>query len=152
MYMSPEQCQGAGKVDAKTDVYSLGCVLYESLCGFPPFLGEGHGEIIAKHLFQEPASITSHVSDVPAPVVALVGSGTLTKKSKSVRPSMSEAADKLALSSHPLSNVSPLFRTPTHSTMERDATQHRSLNRTPLEMLGDNWAFWLQPFSENGYI
>jgi len=123
MYMSPEQCQGAGKVDAKTDVYSLGCVLYESLCGFPPFLGEGHGEIIAKHLFQEPASITSHVSDVPAPVVALVH--RMLAKDKSVRPSMSEAADELGAIISSLSNVSPLFRTPTHSTMERDATQHR---------------------------
>ncbi len=123
MYMSPEQCQGAGKVDAKTDVYSLGCVLYESLCGFPPFLGEGHGEIIAKHLFQEPASITNHVSDVPASVVALVH--RMLVKDKSVRPSMSEAADELGAIISSLSSVGPLFRTPTHGTMDPDATQHR---------------------------
>jgi serine/threonine-protein kinase len=57
-YMSPEQCRGAGRVDQRSDVYALGCVLFALLTGRPPFVADGMGEIIAMHL-REPAPAPS---------------------------------------------------------------------------------------------
>ncbi|MBI3983185.1 MAG: protein kinase [Gemmatimonadetes bacterium] len=48
-YMSPEQGSGRGEVDRRSDVYALGCVLYEMLVGHPPFTGTTALEILARH-------------------------------------------------------------------------------------------------------
>jgi eukaryotic-like serine/threonine-protein kinase len=48
-YMSPEQASGDRRVDARSDIYSLGCVLYEMLAGEPPYTGPSPQAVIAKH-------------------------------------------------------------------------------------------------------
>ncbi len=59
LYMSPEQCKGE-EVDTRSDIYSLGCVLYEALSGKPPFQGKNPIQTILKHLNEdEPESLVS---------------------------------------------------------------------------------------------
>ncbi len=63
MYMSPEQCSGS-KVDLRSDVYSLGCVMYEALAGKPPLAGENSLATIVKHLQEKPESLANVCRDV----------------------------------------------------------------------------------------
>ena len=63
-YMSPEQTRGQ-KVDARTDIWSLGVVLYEMVGGVPPFRGETPSDCIASILKTEPPPLSDVLSDVP---------------------------------------------------------------------------------------
>ena len=64
-YMSPEQALGSEHVDARSDVYSLGCVLYEVLIGQPPFTGPNSMAIMARHSMEVVPSLQVVRASVP---------------------------------------------------------------------------------------
>lgn len=100
LYMSPEQCEGAGRVDAKTDVYALGCMLYEMQAGRPPFVGEGAGQVLGQHLFKEPQPLGTLAPASPAALSTLIA--RLLIKEKEKRPSMRETEKALEALAHKL--------------------------------------------------
>ena len=64
-YMSPEQAAGDEAIDGRSDLYSLGCVLYEMLAGEPPFTGPTAQAVIAAHLTATPRPLAELRSDTP---------------------------------------------------------------------------------------
>src|SRR5205814_4828113 len=69
-YMSPEQAMGERAVDARSDVYALGAVLYEMLVGEPPFTGATSQAIVAKVLTERPTNPTAVRDTIPRHVEA----------------------------------------------------------------------------------
>jgi serine/threonine-protein kinase len=65
LYMSPEQARASVHVDERSDIYSLGCLMYYVLSGEPPLVGESAIETIAKHLNQTPADFSPRLR-IPA--------------------------------------------------------------------------------------
>lgn len=104
-YMSPEQIRGR-VVDARTDLYSLGCILYECLTGAPPFVGSPVS-VLNAHLRDEPIPPSELVRDVPEPLETLV-LRLLAKEPRERIGYASEVADALtALSERWSGETSP---------------------------------------------
>ena len=66
--MAPEQASGESVVDARADIYALGCVLYECLTGTPPFHGGSAQAILARQITESPADVSATRTGVPEPV------------------------------------------------------------------------------------
>jgi tetratricopeptide (TPR) repeat protein len=64
-YMAPEQARGAKEIDARADVFSLGCVLFECVTGVPAFVGDNVAALLAKILLEESPRIFEHRKDAP---------------------------------------------------------------------------------------
>ncbi len=71
-YMSPEQAAGGIEIDGRSDVYSLGCVLYEMLGGAPPFQGPTVESIVHQHITVEAPPITNLRPAVPAEIAGTI--------------------------------------------------------------------------------
>ncbi len=93
-YMSPEQCEGRGNVDHRTDIYALGILLYEMITGRVPFTGEGYGEVLVQHLTQPPTRPST--IRVVAPHIEAVCLKALEKSPDNRYPTMEEFMKALA--------------------------------------------------------
>jgi len=71
-YMSPEQAEGRPDVDGRSDIYSLGCVLFEMLAGRPPFLGRSARVVMNHHIVTPPPSIAEFRTDLQPELAAAV--------------------------------------------------------------------------------
>jgi len=93
-YMAPEQCRSAGEVDHRADIYALGCILFEMVCGRPPFRCASLGQLIAAHMF-EPPPLPSSFGPVPADLEAVI-LRALEKEPDDRQGSMSNLSIELA--------------------------------------------------------
>lgn len=86
-YMPPEQARHGAQIDGRADLYALGLILYEMLCGYPPFDAEDAIELIFKHLKEEPRALSSFLPpDLLHPELERLVHDLL-KKSPAERPS-----------------------------------------------------------------
>lgn len=93
-YMSPEQCTGSG-VDQRSDVYSMGCLMYEVLSGRLPVSGANLFEIIHRQVSEVPEPLSKHVSDPVAVALSDVVAKTLEKDPAARYQSFNDLLDDL---------------------------------------------------------
>jgi serine/threonine protein kinase len=74
-YMSPEQIDGDRKIDGRSDLYSLGCVLFESLTGRPPFVRRKEAVVLQLHLTEPAPDVRTIRPDVPARLAFAINKG-----------------------------------------------------------------------------
>ncbi|HEY3801136.1 MAG TPA: serine/threonine-protein kinase [Kofleriaceae bacterium] len=133
-YMAPEQWGDSATVDWRADAYSLGCVCYEMLTGQPPFDARNIAEAYTKHLNAPPPPLTTYVSEVPAPLDALV-LRLLAKRAADRAPSMAMVVselDELARTIDP--DAKPTV--PRHARLATGPTEAQNAGTDPTVRLG----------------
>jgi serine/threonine-protein kinase len=93
-YMAPEQCGGRGGVGERTDIYGLGCVLFEMITGRLPFTAAKLGDLILAHQWTAPPPLSAH-AEVPAELDRLM-SRMLAKQPEDRPAEMAAVAQALA--------------------------------------------------------
>jgi len=115
-YMAPEQAMG-GRTDARADLYSLGCVLYEMLSGRRPFAGNDPVSLAYQHLHTEPAHLDAIDGRVEPRLASLVAS--LLQKDPADRPRSAEDVREALAAVPPTTDTTAIVPLP---DVERDHT------------------------------
>ena len=106
-YMSPEQCSQTGEIDARSDIYSLGVILYEMLVGHVPFTGDSPTMVMLKHLQEPVPSVLDERQDIPAAVNRVV-SRAMAKIPDNRYQTVGELQEDLIIASGMTVNVPPV--------------------------------------------
>jgi TolB-like protein/tRNA A-37 threonylcarbamoyl transferase component Bud32 len=150
-YMSPEQSLGADHADGRSDIYSLGCVLYEMLAGQPPFDGPNSRAILARHAMEQVPSIRIVRQSVPEELEDAVMQ-SLEKTPADRFQKMSEMADLLA-------DLEPTVATRRTTSRGVPAVRRstsggvKAVRRTtPVAILGEKWGTGVRLWSIAGLL
>ena len=92
-YMAPEQVQGMSDLTGAVDLYALGCLLYQMLCGRAPYDGATLVEVFEKHLYADPPNVTSVAPSTPTALAKAIQ--RLLAKEPTDRPANAAAAREL---------------------------------------------------------
>jgi serine/threonine-protein kinase len=134
-YIAPEQARGQ-RVDAHTDVYSLGVVLYELLTGAVPFSGESFVTVALRHVNEPPPDVLERRPDCP-PRVALLIERAMAKNAED-RPSMDELVTELEAclaDLDPMSEQATMIARPGVTPRTRQQPQARRRQRRRIGLL-----------------
>ena len=137
-YMSPEQAMGSDVADGRSDVYSLGCVLYELLVGQPPFDGPNARAILARHTMEQVPSVTVVRPSIPDEIEDAVLQ-SLEKTPADRYQKMADFADALADLEAAVAvrrTSSPRGMTASRRTTPRGTRSTRISGRTGVSALG----------------
>ncbi len=133
-YMSPEQCSQDSEIDARSDIYSLGVILYEMLVGHVPFSGDSPTMVMMKHLQEPVPSVMEERSDVP-PSVARVVARAMAKLPRNRYQDVAELVEDLTIASgmtiHRLGPVTTAETTATRTNEVDEVTVVRMREEPP---------------------
>jgi serine/threonine protein kinase/HD-like signal output (HDOD) protein len=120
-YMSPEQCLGDANLDHRSDIYSLGVVIYQMVTGRRPFEAEAAGRLIMCHVQSEPPAPCALNPALPVPVGAVI-LRALEKQRENRYASMREFRDAFLAAVAGATNAKTQVRVPEPTSMGRAAT------------------------------
>lgn len=116
-YLTPEECKGTA-LDSRSDVYSLGCLMYEALTGIPPFASKLSHEVVQMHINDEPKSMREVRSDLRLTVeIDLLVQRALRKNAGQRQQSMRDLKDDLMHVKRKLVDSHPMDQTSSHSNL-----------------------------------